>query len=99
VPAAPAIVISARITASTLDIAVRDFGSGLPQHAKGKEGDLFTKFTRGHSESSTRGVGLGLAICKAIIDAHHGKIAAAQAAGGGAAFKFSLPRNPPPATT
>jgi two-component system sensor histidine kinase KdpD len=39
---------------------------------------------------------LGLAICKAIIDAHHGKISAAQAVGAGAAFTFTLPSNPPP---
>jgi two-component system, OmpR family, sensor histidine kinase KdpD len=95
-PANPAMVVSASVTASTLVVTVRDFGPGLPQHVKGAEDDLFAKFTRGHSESSTRGVGLGLAICKAIIDAHRGKISAAQAAGAGAAFTFTLPRQPPP---
>jgi two-component system sensor histidine kinase KdpD len=79
-------------------MTVRDFGPGLPLSVKGKESDLFAKFTRGHNESSTRGVGLGLAICKAILDAHRGKISAAQAAGGGAEFTFTLPRNPPPET-
>jgi two-component system sensor histidine kinase KdpD len=98
-PSEPAIIVSADITANTLVITVRDFGPGLPLNVKGKEDDLFAKFTRGHSESSTRGVGLGLAICKAIIDAHHGKIAATRAIGGGAAFRFTLPRNLPPATT
>jgi two-component system sensor histidine kinase KdpD len=57
---------------------------------------LFDKFTRGKAESSTRGVGLGLAICKAIVDAHQGKISATQAQGGGAEFSISLPRTPPP---
>lgn len=95
-PAEPAIVISARITANKLVVTVRDFGPGLPLNLKGKEDDLFAKFTRGHSESSTRGVGLGLAICKAIIDAHRGNLSAAQAASGGAEFTFTLPRNPPP---
>jgi len=97
-PAAPAIVLSASVTPHTLVICVRDFGPGLPVHSKGKEDELFVKFTRGHHESSTRGVGLGLAICKAIIDAHRGKIVAAQAPGGGAAITFTLPRNPPPET-
>lgn len=98
-PAAdPAIVVSARVTSNTLVVAVRDFGPGLPQHVKGKEEDLFAKFTRGNHESSTRGVGLGLAICKAIIDAHRGKIIAAQAVGVGAEFTFTLPRNSPPET-
>ncbi|MDO9236648.1 MAG: DUF4118 domain-containing protein [Aquabacterium sp.] len=95
-PANPAIVVSARVTSNTLVMTVRDFGPGLPPHVKGKEDDLFAKFTRGNHESSTRGVGLGLAICKAIVDAHRGKISAAQAAGAGAEFTFSLPRNPPP---
>jgi two-component system sensor histidine kinase KdpD len=96
--AEPAIVVSASVSATALVIRVRDFGPGLPPNTRGKEDDLFAKFTRGHSESSTRGVGLGLAICKAIIDAHRGKITAAQAAGGGAEFTFTLPRNPPPET-
>lgn len=94
----PAIVVSARVTPHTLVMTVRDFGPGLPLHIKGKEDDLFAKFTRGNHESSTRGVGLGLAICKAIIDAHRGKIAASQAEGVGAEFTFTLPRNPPPET-
>jgi len=95
-PAEPAIIVRASTTATTLVLTVRDFGPGLPMSVKGKEDDLFVKFTRGNNESATRGVGLGLAICKAIMDAHRGKIAAAQAAGGGAEFTFTLPRNPPP---
>ena len=95
-PTEPAIVIRARVTDSTLVVSVRDFGPGLPHLVKGQEDELFAKFTRGHHESSTRGVGLGLAICKAIMDAHRGKIVAAQAAGTGAAFTFTLPRHPPP---
>jgi two-component system sensor histidine kinase KdpD len=98
IPTEPSILVSASITASMLVMTVRDFGPGLPLNVKGKEEDLFAKFTRGNSESSTRGVGLGLAICKAIIDAHRGKITAAQATGGGAEFTFTLPRNPPPET-
>ena len=95
-PSVPAIVVSASVSEVALSIAVRDFGPGLPLNVKGKEDDLFAKFTRGHSESSTRGVGLGLAICKAIVEAHRGKITASQAAGGGAEFTFTLPRTPPP---
>jgi hypothetical protein len=54
-------------------------------------------FLRGRSlKSATPGVGLGLAICKAVIDAHRGRIRAANAPGGGAEFSFSLPRRPLP---
>ena len=93
----PAIVVSATVTPLTLEITVRDFGPGLPASSKGLEHQLFEKFTRGRSESSTRGVGLGLAICRAILKAHQGEIQAAQASGGGAQFTLTLPRTPPPA--
>jgi len=92
----PAIQVSAKVHPSTLELRVRDFGSGLPASVKGKESILFDKFTRGEVESSKRGVGLGLAICKAIVEAHHGQISAAQANGGGAEFTVSLPRTTPP---
>jgi two-component system sensor histidine kinase KdpD len=93
----PLAVISASVTPTTLALSVRDFGPGLPAASKGREHVLFEKFTRGQSESSTRGVGLGLAICHAIVQAHHGQIRAAQAPSGGAEFTLTLPRTSPPA--
>jgi two-component system sensor histidine kinase KdpD len=95
----PAIRVSARTTAHTLELKVRDFGPGLPAASAGQEHILFDKFTRGQTESSTRGVGLGLAICKAVVEAHQGKISAAQADRGGAEFSISLPRTAPPVAT
>ena len=95
--APPTIVVSAAVTPTTLELSVRDFGPGLPASSKGRENELFEKFTRGQSESSTRGVGLGLAICRAIVQAHHGQIRADQASGGGAQFTITLPRTTPPA--
>jgi two-component system sensor histidine kinase KdpD len=89
-----AIVVSATALPGSLELKVRDFGPGLPVTVKGN--DLFEKFTRGESESNKRGVGLGLAICKAIVEAHRGQISAAQAVGGGAEFTVTLPRTPPP---
>lgn len=94
---APPIVVSARATDTTLELAVRDHGPGLPPRLKGREHQLFDKFTRGQAESATPGVGLGLAICKAIVSAHGGDIQAANAdSGGGAEFTVTLPRREPP---
>jgi len=94
---APPIVVSAHATGSALVLRVRDHGPGLPAQLKGREHLLFDKFTRGQAESATPGVGLGLAICKAIVGAHGGDIEAANAQDGdGAEFTVTLPRRPPP---
>ncbi len=94
---APPVEIHAQATSDSLVVRVRDHGAGLPPALKGREQQLFEKFTRGQAESATRGVGLGLAICKAVVAAHGGSIAAHDASGGGAEFVVTLPRRPPPA--
>ena len=76
-----------------VDIWVEDDGPGLPA---GKEELIFSKFERGQKESAASGVGLGLAICRAIVTAHGGTIRAENRRGGGARFVFSLPRGQPP---
>ena len=92
----PAVEVSALVTPAMLELRVRDHGPGLPSAAPGHKVDLFEKFTRGKNESATRGVGLGLAICKAVVQAHRGQIAAADAIGGGAEFTITIPRREPP---
>jgi two-component system sensor histidine kinase KdpD len=76
-----------------VEIRVEDDGPGLPV---GKEETIFKKFERGQKESATPGVGLGLAICRAIVEAHGGTIRAENRTSGGARFVFSLPRGNPP---
>ncbi|MBH2019637.1 MAG: DUF4118 domain-containing protein [Burkholderiales bacterium] len=93
---APPFEIHARVTQDSLVLSVRDHGPGLPPALRGREAELFEKFTRGQAESATPGVGLGLAICKAIVDAHRGKIVAGNARDGGAQFTITLPRGSPP---
>lgn len=53
--------------------------------------NLFEKYYRGREITSQRGLGLGLAICRAIIEKHGGKIWAENGSEGGAIFKFILP--------
>ncbi len=79
--------------ADRLSVSVADNGPGFPA---GREEAVFQKFTRGERESSTPGVGLGLAICRAIIESHQGKITASTPPGGGAVFTFTLPLGTPP---
>jgi two-component system sensor histidine kinase KdpD len=92
-PKAASVRISARADAKTMRISVADTGTGI---RAGQEAAIFEKFSRGERESAIAGVGLGLAICKAIVEAHGGTIVAANADGGGAAFTFTLPLGTPP---
>jgi two-component system sensor histidine kinase KdpD len=73
-------------------VYVDDDGPGLPP---GESARLFDKFHRGTEESAVSGVGLGLAICRAIIRAHGGSIEALQRPGGGARFDLTLPAAEP----
>ena len=88
------IVVAAQLFGAWVNVTVYDNGPGLPH---GKEDALFEKFTRGERESAKPGVGLGLAICRAIVEAHGGTIKACASPEGGAGFVFSLPRGSPPA--
>ena len=68
-------------------VSVRDFGDGLPP------GDPEKVFAPFFSQKRT-GMGLGLTIARSIIEAHGGRIVAANAEGGGACFSFWLPALP-----
>ena len=85
--------IIARARNDQVVINVEDHGPGLPL---GKEEAIFEKFERGNKESATPGVGLGLAICRAIVQAHGGTISGANREGGGARFTIILPQGLPP---
>ena len=83
------IEVSARDAASEVVVAVADGGSGLEA---GEEERIFEKFYRSERTRATSGVGLGLAICRAIVVAHGGRISAENGPVRGAVFKFSLPK-------
>lgn len=92
-PPGSRIDVEARNEGADVVITVADNGPGLPP---GKEDSLFEKFTRGQEESAVAGVGLGLAIVRAIVEAHKGKVRAENRPGGGARFIVSLPAGEPP---
>ena len=71
-----------------LRVVLDDDGPGLPP---GDPTRLFDKFQRGDGEGVIAGVGLGLAICRAIVQAQGGKISATAGPEGGARFEFTLP--------
>jgi two-component system sensor histidine kinase KdpD len=81
------IIIRASAAETYVRVVVDDTGPGLP----GEPERLFEKFQRGRDEGNTGGAGLGLAICRAIVKLHGGRIEAARRPGGGARFTFTLP--------
>lgn len=98
-PAGGGVRIWAQTRTSEVWLMVDDQGPGLPE---GHEERLFEKFERGHRESATPGVGLGLAISRAIVQAHGGRIEGRNIVDGnghtqGARFVMALPLGTPPA--
>jgi two-component system, OmpR family, sensor histidine kinase KdpD len=88
-PRGTQVVVSAVSDGRFVRVRVDDEGPGLPP---GNPNRLFDKFHRGEGEGSIVGVGLGLAICQAIVRAHGGEIEALRRdSGPGARFEFTLP--------
>lgn len=92
-PEGSTVWLTARVAEGAFEVTVSDNGPGLP---RGREELMFEKFMRGERESATTGVGLGLAICRAIVQAHRGKMWAANRSETGARFTFILPIETPP---
>ena len=70
-----------------IGVVLRDYGRGLPPHALSR---LFDPFF----STKPDGLGMGLAICRSIIEAHHGRIAPLASDGSGTTIQFTLPVSP-----
>ncbi len=86
-PKGSAIDLSASAGHREVIVEVADRGPGLPP---GEESRIFDKFYRAQP-AREGGVGLGLTICRGIVEAHGGRIWAENRTGGGAAFRFAIP--------
>jgi two-component system, OmpR family, sensor histidine kinase KdpD len=87
-PPETSVEISAIAAGSKAWITVEDDGPGFGQR---DPASLFEKFERGQVESAVSGFGLGLTICRAIVDLHGGDIEASNRPEGGARFEIRLP--------
>ena len=90
-PPSTAIDLSATVSGHELVFEVADRGPGIPA---GDERRIFDKFYRA-GPAREGGVGLGLTICRGIIEAHGGRIWVEKRPGGGAVFRFTLPIEQP----
>jgi two-component system sensor histidine kinase KdpD len=96
-PAGTSIDLSASAGDHEVVVEVADRGQGIPA---GEEVRIFEKFYRA-KPAREGGVGLGLTICRGIIEAHGGRIWAENRSGSGAVFRFTIPlteEQPPLAT-
>ncbi|HVC65034.1 MAG TPA: sensor histidine kinase KdpD [Candidatus Dormibacteraeota bacterium] len=87
-PAESLIEVSAEDGGGAVLIEVADRGPGL---RPGEERRIFGKFHRAEAAPTQRGAGLGLAICRGIVNAHGGRIWAENRPGGGVSVRFTLP--------
>lgn len=96
-PSGSAIDLSASASDREVIAEVADRGPGIPF---GEEARIFDKFYRARP-AREGGVGLGLTICRGIVETHGGRIWAENRSGGGAVFRFSIPLldQPPPVET
>lgn len=89
-----------------IDLVVRDYGSGIPPEKLPHIFDAFYTTKSGPDASGKGGTGLGLSMCRDIIEAHHGRIRVDSSPGKGTAFTLKLPtvakaaaRRPSPSPT
>lgn len=93
-PAGSPLAIRAESRNGHVAVEVRDEGPGIPA---GDEERIFEKFARGRHATDPGGLGLGLAICRAIVTAHGGAIRVVAGPDRGATFRFTLPIDGAPA--
>jgi two-component system sensor histidine kinase KdpD len=82
------VTLEACLQPGWLEIRVLDLGEGIPERELTK---VFDKFNRAGRTGESGGIGLGLSICKGLVEAHHGTIRAQRRDPCGTAVTFSLP--------
>ena len=91
-PSGTPIVVKARAVGDAVEVEFEDTGPGLPE---GREEEVFESFQRGETEAPRKGAGLGLAISRAIVEAHGGSIHAERREEGGTRVMIRLPLKRP----
>ena len=91
-PEGGAVAISAAVRGGDAVVQFRDTGMGIPEDEREK---IWERLYRGDKSRSQRGLGLGLSVVKAVIEAHGGKASVQSKIGEGSEFTIILPVNAP----
>jgi hypothetical protein len=89
-PEGSEVILDGRLEENRVTLWVKDTGMGVPPEALGRIFDIFYRVD-GASKRQVTGTGLGLALVKEIVCAHHGQVWAESAPGQGSSFFISLP--------
>ncbi|MBN2844028.1 MAG: HAMP domain-containing histidine kinase [Sedimentisphaerales bacterium] len=84
-------VVATELESGMIEVAVSDTGCGIAQENQSKIFDAFFTTKKNNTSLEKQGTGLGLMICKQIIENHHGTITVESQLGAGTTFKFTLP--------
>jgi signal transduction histidine kinase len=87
-PANGAVIISVHDEPSQVLVRFRDTGIGIPVEEQGK---IWTRLYRGDKSRSEHGLGLGLSLVKAVVEAHKGRVDVTSQVGSGSIFTVILP--------
>lgn len=87
-PEGGCVTITARNEPSSVAISFRDTGPGIPKEEQNK---VWARLYRGDKSRTQRGLGLGLSLVKAVVEAHHGQVTLASELGNGSTFSVILP--------
>ena len=90
-PEGASVTIGVRDEPSRVVVSFRDTGVGIPPEEQEK---VWTRLYRGDKSRSQRGLGLGLSLVKAVVEAHQGRVALTSKVGQGSEFTVELPKQP-----
>lgn len=91
-PAGGSLTVTTRNQPGQVTVSFRDTGIGIPAEEQDK---IWTRLYRGDKSRSQRGLGLGLSLVKAVVEAHGGRVTVRSEPGGGAEFLVTIPQESP----